>query len=310
MSSFLGISDVPNVVLADENRSRPSSAKTTAGLDLEKEPTSDTQRVDVSPDGGYGWVCVACVFWINAHTWGINSVSAPSDCISSCNSATLTAFKCYGVFLAYYLDNNYYPSVPPLEFAFVGGLSISQALLVSPLATHTTRLYGTRVTLLIGTLLETLALIGASFSHKIWHLFLSQGLCFGYGMGFLFVGSVGIVPQWFSTRRSLANGLATAGSGLGGMMYSLAINAMIEKVGIGWAFRIMGGLACSVNFICAMLIRDRNKVIEPTQLAFDYALFKRIEVLLVFGWGFLSMLGYFALLFRYFPNPNSATSKD
>lgn len=33
---------------------------------------------DVPPDGGYGWVCVACVFWINAHTWGINSVRAPS----------------------------------------------------------------------------------------------------------------------------------------------------------------------------------------------------------------------------------------
>lgn len=32
---------------------------------------------DVPPDGGYGWVCVACVFWINAHTWGINSVSLP-----------------------------------------------------------------------------------------------------------------------------------------------------------------------------------------------------------------------------------------
>lgn len=36
---------------------------------------------DVPPDGGYGWVCVACCFWINAHTWGINSVSTypPSD---------------------------------------------------------------------------------------------------------------------------------------------------------------------------------------------------------------------------------------
>lgn len=31
-------------------------------------------KQDVPPDGGYGWVCVACVFWINAHTWGINSV--------------------------------------------------------------------------------------------------------------------------------------------------------------------------------------------------------------------------------------------
>ncbi len=29
---------------------------------------------DECPDGGYGWVCVACVFMINAHTWGINSV--------------------------------------------------------------------------------------------------------------------------------------------------------------------------------------------------------------------------------------------
>lgn len=29
----------------------------------------------VPPDGGYGWVCVASVFLINAHTWGINSVS-------------------------------------------------------------------------------------------------------------------------------------------------------------------------------------------------------------------------------------------
>ena len=32
------------------------------------------KQVDVPPDGGYGWVCTACVFLINAHTWGINSV--------------------------------------------------------------------------------------------------------------------------------------------------------------------------------------------------------------------------------------------
>jgi len=31
---------------------------------------------DVPPDGGYGWVCTGCNFFINAHTWGINSVSS------------------------------------------------------------------------------------------------------------------------------------------------------------------------------------------------------------------------------------------
>jgi hypothetical protein len=45
------------------------------------EPQTDPDekyKRDVPPDGGYGWVCVACVFWINAHTWGINSVSISS----------------------------------------------------------------------------------------------------------------------------------------------------------------------------------------------------------------------------------------
>ena len=37
----------------------------------------ETKSVDVPPNGGYGWICVACVFLINAHTWGINSVGKP-----------------------------------------------------------------------------------------------------------------------------------------------------------------------------------------------------------------------------------------
>lgn len=85
MSYLHDISDVPNVVIADENTSRLHSAKTIAGLDLEKEPASDAKGVDVPPNGGYGWVCVACVFWINAHTWGFNSVGPFTLCINPSN---------------------------------------------------------------------------------------------------------------------------------------------------------------------------------------------------------------------------------
>lgn len=38
-------------------------------------------KEDVIPEGGYGWVCVASVFWLNAHTWGINSVSLLSAAV-------------------------------------------------------------------------------------------------------------------------------------------------------------------------------------------------------------------------------------
>ncbi|KAI4108011.1 MAG: hypothetical protein L6R37_001293 [Teloschistes peruensis] len=257
--------------------SRRSSEKSAAEQDPDSMQSSDQKTVDSPPNGGYGWVCVACCFWINAHTWGVNSS--------------------YGVFLAYYLQNNYYPGASALEFAFVGGLSISLALVLSPVATLTTRLYGTNVTLLIGVFFETLALIGASFTRRVWHLFLSQGICFGLGLGFLFVGSVGVVPQWFTTKRSFANGIATAGSGIGGLMYSLATEAMIQPFGIGWAFRILGIVAFTVNVVCALLMKDRNKTIGVTQLAFDYRLFKRPEYLLTLSWGFFSMLGYTVLLF-------------
>lgn len=100
-----------------------------------------------------------------AHTWGVNSS--------------------YGVFLAYYLNNNYFPNTSALTYAFIGGLSISQAMMIAPLATHVIHLYGTRVCLHLGVFFETLSLIGASFATQKYQLILSQGVCFGWGMGFL-----------------------------------------------------------------------------------------------------------------------------
>lgn len=105
------------------------------------------------------------------HTWGVNSS--------------------FGVFLAHYLATNTYPGATPFEFAFIGGLSISMCQAVSPIATVCVRRYGTRTTMAVGIFFETAALLGASWSTEIWQLFLSQGVAFGWGMGFLFISSVG-----------------------------------------------------------------------------------------------------------------------
>lgn len=52
----------------DEMRVQPSRI-----LDTRQLP-SESVAIDVPPDGGYGWVCVACCFTVNAMTWGVNSV--------------------------------------------------------------------------------------------------------------------------------------------------------------------------------------------------------------------------------------------
>jgi MFS family permease len=145
--------------------------------------------------------------------------------------------------------------------------------------------------------LETAAFIGASFTHEIWHLVLSQGIAFGAGMGFLFTGSVGLIPQWFHEKRSLANSIGTAGSGFGGLTYSLAAHAMIENLGLSWAFRILAILAFVVNGVCSFLARDRNKEVGAIHQAFHKELFKKVELYLYLAWGFFSILGYIIVVF-------------
>jgi MFS family permease len=211
----------------------------------------------------------------------------------------------YGVFLSHYLTTNTFPNTSPLAYAFIGGLSISQAVLIAPLATRVVHSYGTRTCLHVGVFFETLSLIGASFADQKYQIILSQGICFGWGMGFLFVGSVGIIAQWFTTKRSLANAIAAAGSGFGGLTYSLATQHMIDTLGLPWAFRILGIVSCLVNLVSSNLLRDRNKAVGARHKAFDIQLLARPEFVLLQGWSIFSMLGYTALLFSL---PNYAAS--
>ena len=232
---------------------------------------------DLPVDGGYGWVCTACVCAINAHTWGLNSS--------------------FGVFLAYYLSNDTFTGTSHLQYAFVGSLSLGATLATSPLATAAVRIYGTKPALFFGIILQTASLILASFASKYWQLLLTQGVMFGIGMGFMFVPTAGIVPQWFNKRRSMANGLSACGSGLGGVVYSFATGAMIQNLGLAWTFRILGIIAFVANTISALLLRDRNETIGTRGSAFDVSLMKRAEYLLLLGFGWFSMLAYVVLIF-------------
>ncbi|EXJ67776.1 uncharacterized protein A1O5_09122 [Cladophialophora psammophila CBS 110553] len=253
---------------------------------MEANPPQDAVSAeDVPPNGGYGWVCTACVFLINAHTWGLNSA--------------------WGIFLAHYLSDPAFQHASHLEYALIGGLSISQSLLSAPVVNISTRHLGMRFTLLIGTALLFVALFGASYATEIWHLFLTQGVCFGWAMGFLYIPATAALPQWFSTRRSLAMGIASSGAGLGGLAYNLAAGGIVQSLGMNWAYRILAFCGLAVNGACSLLLKDRNKAVQPLQNAFNYREYGHIEVILVVIWGVLTELGYIVLLYSL---PNYATS--
>ena len=45
--------------------------------DIERKSSPDAKEPEDLPDGGIkGWICVASLWFVNAHTWGINAVCA------------------------------------------------------------------------------------------------------------------------------------------------------------------------------------------------------------------------------------------
>jgi MFS family permease len=212
----------------------------------------------------------------------------------------LLAYKypqAYGIYLSHYLADDLYPEATSWDYAFVGGFNFAIAMLIAPVVTILTRKLGIHIIMFTGMLLQCAGFISASFATRIWQLHISQGVLIGCGIGCLYIPALPILSQWFLKRRSLANGISAAGSGVGGACFTWGTEAIIQRWGISWALRITGLIALVAQFIAITVIRDRNRAIRPTQLGFDTKLLRRVEVLLLLAWAFISMFGYVVLLF-------------
>ncbi|KAL9596231.1 MAG: hypothetical protein Q9219_005942 [cf. Caloplaca sp. 3 TL-2023] len=243
----------------------------------EVDSLDDDRTEEASPDGGYGWVCVAACFTINCFTWG-----------------TVAA---YGVYLSHYLASDSFPEASAWDYAFIGGFNFSIAMLIAPIVTILTRNFGIHATMAVGLILESGGFVAASFATQIWQLHISQGVLVGCGIGFLYIPSLPVLSQWFVQRRTFANGISAAGSGVGGAAFAWGTEAIIRHLSVGWALRIMGLIVFAANLVAIIVIRDRNNAIQPSQLGFDTNLLRRYDVILLLSWVFITMLGYVPLVF-------------
>lgn len=151
---------------------------------------------------------------------------------------------------------------------------------------------------LFGTALVFDSLFSASYATRIWHLLLSQGVCFGFGMGFLYLTAMAILPPWFSTKRSFAIDLAASGSGIGGIVYNLASGHTIETMGWQTTYRILAFCALGSNLISSLLLRDRKQTWTAiAQRTFNHRDLGNFQVLLMIVWGVSTELGYIALIY-------------
>jgi len=59
-----------------------------------------------------------------------------------------------------------------------------------------------------------------SLCTEFYQVVLSQALGIGIGIGFLFLPCISIISQYFLKKRAFAIGIVTAGSSIGGVLWS------------------------------------------------------------------------------------------
>ncbi|KAG1091845.1 hypothetical protein G6F42_019340 [Rhizopus arrhizus] len=140
----------------------------------------DDEFYNSIPNGGYGWVVVFASFLIYFIMFGTAAI--------------------WGVFSNAYATTTLKDKATTMELMGIGStLSVCMSVFtpISPLLAP----LGTRLTMIIGSVLLSLGLILAGFSTEVWHLYLSQGILFGIGSSLVYMSIAAVIPQWFTTRR-------------------------------------------------------------------------------------------------------------
>lgn len=139
-------------------------------------------------------------------------------------------------------------TLPQLQVTF--SILIVVQTFLSPFQGALVDRFGPRLLLSIGVLVTGLSWILAAQVSTLTMLYLTYGLLGGIGTGIVYVGVIGHMVQWFPDKRGLATGLVAAGYGIGALLTTFPIAAVLREstyqdalTRFGLAFGVVGLVA-------------------------------------------------------------------
>lgn len=246
---------------------------------LSKVLSRTTSHISIDPgpppDGGASaWTQALMGHLIVFNTWGyINS---------------------FGVFQTYYVTALNHP---PSDISWVGSVQIFLLFFVGTFSGRATDYGLFRLTFLIGSMFQLIGVFMTSLSTSYWQLFLAQGVCTGLGNGLIFCPALSLLSTYFSSKRSLAIGIAASGSATGGLVFPVIVQQLLPKIGFPWTVRVIGFVMLAVQAVTLTFTKPRLPPRKTGPLV-EWAAFAELPYLLFSLGMFLNFWGlYFAFYY-------------
>ncbi|KAJ7447952.1 major facilitator superfamily domain-containing protein [Mycena galericulata] len=156
--------------------------------------------------------------------------------------------------------------------------------------------WGAKPLIVIGGVGFALSCMLQSISTHYWHFLLSQGLLGGITLSCLFTPAYTAAQHWFLKRRGFALGIVTSGSSVGGVIWPILANRLIQDVGFAWGLRIIGFISLALCLVSAGLVKGRLPPRKGKQF-FAFDLFMKPGYTIFCVGMFFVVWGLFFLIF-------------
>ncbi|KAH7185425.1 major facilitator superfamily domain-containing protein [Fusarium flagelliforme] len=245
------------------------------GADLEKHQTaaSTASYQETYPEGGLQAWSVVAGSWFSLF-------------------ASLGLMNTLGTFQAYVLDNqltDYSEGTVGWVFSIYTFLAFFCGVYIGPVFDK----YGPRWLVIAGAVFTVGGMIFMSFATQLWHFVVAFGLLCGFGSSLLFTPSIAAVGHFFKARRGLATGVASTAGGIGGIVYPFLLTRLIDKIGYGWATRVIALICLVCSLIGIGLLKSRLPPAKDATAHPNFRIFKSLPFL-------FTTIGVFLLEFSLF----------
>ena len=207
--------------------------------ELERVVTGVSKGAKVPPpDKGYAWVMALAGFLLLFSTWGANGS--------------------YGVYLSYWMNNHIFPGAKARDYALIGSMVLCLAQSLSPLAQMLSAIIGIKPVMIIGLALYFIGYFMASYTHELWQLYLSQGFVLGLGFALIFNPMNTLMPEWFDKKRGISSGITVSASGVGGVIFSLTSQSLIDETDdFRWSLKMIAIVCVVLQIVIVVLTKPR-----------------------------------------------------
>ncbi|XP_059083393.1 monocarboxylate transporter 2-like isoform X1 [Tigriopus californicus] len=212
------------------------------------------------PEGGWGWLLVLVTFLVQGIVHGaqisigmyLNSVGEEVALNQRSTSvAGHSTISSHLVFVRRIIAGKENDS------SWLGALSLSTSLFISPMTIAICRRKSTRLTAVLGGLITALACLFTSFASQFHQLFFSYGLMMGIGVGMTRDPATLMIGQYFKRKRELVEIILVSGSGLGLTVMSMFLHRSMSSIGWRLGLQAVSGVI-SVTFILGTFYRSAS----------------------------------------------------